>query len=213
MNQFFDPLLMIALGLNFFALGTSRVSAVIHAVAWQGVVLGLLPLLAEPKVDWRLLLLVAATVALKGFIIPTLLLKAVREANIPHAVRPLVGLIFGLLLAAVGTGLAMVFARNFLLEGQDSTSLIVPASLSTVLTGFLILTTRRIAINQVLGYLLLENGIFIFGLLILEAVPFLVEIGVLLDLFTGVFVMGIIIHHIGREFPLASTEYLSELKE
>ena len=51
---------------------------------------------------------------------------------------------------------------------------------------------------QVVGYLLLENGIFLFGLLLLEAMPFLVEAGVLLDLFTGVFVMGIIIHHISR---------------
>ena len=41
---------------------------------------------------------------------------------------------------------------------------------------------------------------FLFGLLLLEAMPFLVEVGVLLDLFTGVFVMGIIIHHISREF-------------
>ena len=62
------------------------------------------------------------------------------------------------------------------------------------------LTTRRKAIMQVLGYLLLENGIFMFGLLLLEAMPFLVEIGVLLDLFAAVFVMGIIIHHISREF-------------
>jgi hydrogenase-4 component E len=66
---------------------------------------------------------------------------------------------------------------------------------------------------QVLGYLVLENGIFLFGLLLLEAVPFLVEVGVLLDLFTGVFVMGIIIHHINRAFDSMSTEHLSELRE
>ena len=58
-----------------------------------------------------------------------------------------------------------------------------------------------------LGYLVLENGIFIFGLLLLEAMPFLVEVGVLLDLFVGVFVMGIIIYHINREF--ASTRHAS----
>ena len=61
---------------------------------------------------------------------------------------------------------------------------------------------------QVLGYLILENGIFLFGLLLLEAMPFLVEVGVLLDLFTGVFVMGIIIYHINREFSSISTEHL-----
>jgi hydrogenase-4 component E len=91
--------------------------------------------------------------------------------------------------------------------------LIVPASLSTVWTGFLMLTTRKKAIMQVLGYLLLENGIFLFGLLLLEAMPFLVEVGVLLDLFTGVFVMGIIIHHISREFESISTDHLAELKD
>ena len=89
----------------------------------------------------------------------------------------------------------------------------MPASLATVWTGFLMLTTRKKAIMQVLGYLVLENGIFLFGLLLLEAMPFLVEVGVLLDLFTGVFVMGIIIHHISREFASISTEHLSELKE
>ena len=91
--------------------------------------------------------------------------------------------------------------------------LLIPSSLATVWAGFLMLTTRQKAIMQVLGYLLLENGIFLFGLLLLEAMPFLVEIGVLLDLFTGVFVMEIIIHHISREFASLSTEYLSELKE
>ena len=81
----------------------------------------------------------------------------------------------------------------------------MPASLATVLTGFLLLTTRRKAITQVVGYLVLENGIFLFGLLLLEAMPFLVEVGVLLDLFVGVFVMGIIIHHINREFASIGT--------
>ena len=75
------------------------------------------------------------------------------------------------------------------------------------------LTTRRKAIMQVLGYLLLENGIYLFGLLLLEAVPFLVEVGVLLDVFTGVFVLGIIVYHISREFASISTEHLTNLKE
>ncbi|MHB1562035.1 MAG: NADH-quinone oxidoreductase subunit K, partial [Isosphaeraceae bacterium] len=91
--------------------------------------------------------------------------------------------------------------------------LLVPASLATVWTGFLMLTTRKKAIMQVLGYLVLENGIFLFGLLLLEAMPLLVEAGILLDLFTGVFVMGIIVHHISREFASTSTEHLSELRE
>ena len=153
------------------------------------------------------------TIGLKGFVIPKFLLHAMREADIQHEVNPVVSYMASLLLGAAGSGLAMMFSDTLPLAEAHTTWLLVPASLATVWTGFLMLTTRKKAIMQVLGYLLLENGIFLFGLLLLEAMPFLVELGVLLDLFTGVFVMGIIIHQINREFASASTEHLSELKE
>lgn len=215
MTQFLDPLLILALALNFVALGVSRIRAVINAVALQGVLLGFLPLFfhAHGEIGLRALLLMGATIALKGYVIPSLLFRAMREAQIQHEVAPFINFMSSLLLGAVGTGLAIVFSSTLPLTPEHSNLLIVPASFSTVWTGFLLLTTRKKAITQVLGYLLLENGIFLFGLLLLEAMPFLVEVGVLLDLFTGVFVMGIIIHHISREFSSISTEYLTELKE
>jgi hydrogenase-4 component E len=214
MDQFLDPLLIAALALNFAALGVSRIRAVINTVALQGVLLGILPLfMPHHEIGLRSLLLIVVTVGLKGFIIPGFLVRAMREANIQHEVRPVVNYMTSLLLGAVGTGLALVFSYTLPLAEKDVGYLVVPASLATVWTGFLMLTTRRKAIMQVLGYLLLENGIFLFGLLLLEAMPFLVEVGVLLDLFTGVFVMGIIIYHINREFASISTEHLTELKE
>jgi hydrogenase-4 component E len=218
MQQIVDPLLIVALTLNFVALGVSRIRAVIHAVALQGTLLGILPLFVHPELFhtenwWRGVLLVGVIVVLKGVAIPGFLVHAMREADIQHEVTPIVNFMTSLLLGAIGTGLALVFANTLPLADKDTDSLVVPAALSTVWTGFLLLTTRKKAIMQVLGYLLLENGIFLFGLLLLEAMPFLVEIGVLLDLFTGVFVMGIIIHHINREFASTSTDYLTELKE
>jgi hydrogenase-4 component E len=214
MDQLLDPLLIVALALNFVALGVSRIRAVINTVALQGILLGILPLiLPHHEFALRSILLIVVTVGLKGVVIPWFLVRAMREANIQHEVNPVVNYMSSLLLGAVGTGLALVFSYTLPLAEKDSGYLIVPASLATVWTGFLMLTTRRKAIMQVLGYLLLENGIFLFGLLLLEAMPFLVEVGVLLDLFTGVFVMGIIIHHISREFASTSTEHLTELKE
>ena len=213
MAQILDPLLIIALALNFYALGVSRIRAVINAVAFQGILLGLFPLLVHPAVGLRGVLLVIGTVVLKGLVIPRLLFRAMRAADIQHEVQPVVNFMASLLLGAIGTGLALVFSYTLPLADEHADLLLVPASLATVWTGFLMLTTRRKAIMQVLGYLLLENGIFLFGLLLLEAVPFLVEVGILLDLFTGVFVMGIIIYHISREFASISTEHLTELKE
>lgn len=215
MIQFLDPLLILALALNFVMLGVSRIRGVINAVALQGMLLGTFPLLVHPELGIRGVVLVIVTIALKGFVIPTFLVRAMREADIQHEVKPIVNYMSSLLLGAVGTGLAMVlsFSSALPLAADHADLLVVPASLATVWTGFLMLTTRRKAIMQVVGYLVLENGIFLFGLLLLEVMPFLVEMGVLLDLFTAVFVMGIIVHHISREFASISTEHLTELKE
>ena len=213
MLQVFDVLIILVVALNFVALGVSRIRAVINAIALQGALLGTFPIFVHSENWFRVLLLVVVTIAMKGFVIPAFLVHAMREANIRHEVKPIVGFITSLLLGAMGTGLAMIFSYRLPLTAEHSNVLLVPASISTVWTGLLMLTIRRKAIMQVLGFLLLENGILLFGLLLLEAMPFLVEAGVLLDLFTGVFVMGIIIHHINREFASISTEHLSELKE
>lgn len=213
MEPLLNPLLIVALALNFVALGVSRIRAVIHAVAFQGVLLGVLPLLIYTDLGFRGLALVAGMVVLKGAVIPRFLIHAMREANIQHEVRPYVSPMCSLLLGAAGTALALLFSSALPLAHTRTDVLLVPASFATVWTGFLLLTTRRKAIMQVLGYLLVENGIFLFGLLLLEAMPFLVEMGVLLDLFTGIFVMAIIVHRISREFASTSTEHLTVLKE
>jgi hydrogenase-4 component E len=213
MVQFFDPLLITVLALNFFALGVSRIRGVINAVAFQGFLIGLFPLFIHSEIGLRVLVLIVLTIILKGFVIPVFLAHAIREAHIQHEVKPVVSFSSSLLLGAVGTGLALEFSNTLPLAREHTNLLLVPVSFSTVWAGFLMLTTRQTAIMQVLGYLILENGIFVFGLLLLDTIPFLVEVGVLLDLFTAVFVMGIIIYHINREFSSISTEHLSKLKD
>lgn len=208
-----DPWLVVALLLNFVLLGSSRLRGAINASAAQGALLGLLVVLAHGHVTLRVVLLAAAAAALKALVIPAMLVRAMREAAIRREVEPIVGFIPSLLLGALATGLALGFAGTLPLAAEHAGSLLVPTSLATVLTGFLLLTTRRKAISQVVGYLVLENGIFIMGLALLEAMPFLVEVGVLLDLFVGIFVMGIIIHHISREFSSLDTGRLRALKE
>ena len=140
-------------------------------------------------------------------------MKALRGAAMRREVEPLVGYVPSLLLCALTTGGALVFSSTLPLAPQHEGSLLVPTSLATMLAGFLVLTTRRKAITQVVGYLVLENGIYIMGLMLLEAMPLLVEVGVLLDLFVAIFVMGIIINHISREFSSMDTSRLTALKE
>lgn len=216
LQQFLNPMLVVVLLLNFFTLMTSRLPTAIYIVGIQGVLIGVMPLTLEGDGDhslWRLIALALITAFVKGAVIPRLLFYAVREVGIQREMHPLFGFIPSVLMGLAGTGVALAFASPLPLRPADVNLLIVPVSLATVLTGALLMCTRRRAISQALGYLVLENGIFIFGLLLVKAIPFLVEIGVLLDLFVGVFVMGIIIGHISRGFESDSTQFLSSLKD
>jgi hydrogenase-4 component E len=204
--------LLLVILINFFALGSSRLAACIRAVALQGGVLALLPLLAHGFTG-HALLLAAGAFTLKGVLIPWLLLRAMREVHIRREMEPLIGFVPTLLAGALATAGAFFFADLLPLATVHQGGLFIPTSLATLLTGFLLLISRRKAITQVVGYLILENGIFIFGILLAEALPLMVEAGVLLDLLVGVFVMGIVIGQINREFSTLDTEQLSALKE
>src|SRR5688572_15332999 len=110
MAQILDPLLILALAVNFVALGVSRIRAVISAVAFQGVLLGIFTLFVHTEIGPRGIALVAVTIVLKGFVLPAFLVHAMREADIQHEVTPVVSFIASLLLGAVGSGLALVFS-------------------------------------------------------------------------------------------------------
>jgi len=206
-------LLVVVLALNFFVLGTSRLRSIVSASALQGVTLGVLALLVHDHLSWDAVLVAIGAAFIKGLIIPGMLLKAMRDSSMKREVEPFIGYVASLLLGAVATGISIVFAQTLPLAPEHQGSLLIPSALSTVLAGFIVLTTRRKAITQVVGYLTLENGIYIMGLTLLKAIPFLVEVGVLLDLFVAIFVMGIIINKISREFSSLDTARLSALKE
>lgn len=203
----------LAMGLNLIALASGRLPSVIRAVAVQGMVLGVLPLLSEGHAGWLVWLVAAGTVVMKGFVIPNLLTKAMRTANIDREIEPFIGFVPSLLLGAAGTIAAVAGARALPLLPAHADTLLVPGAIATVLTGLILLIGRAKAIAQVCGYLMLENGIYLFGLLLIESTPLLVESGILLDLTVGVFVIGIIVDRIQRAFDTLDTRKLTVLRE
>jgi hydrogenase-4 component E len=213
MSSSLDSLLVAVVLLDLFALGVSRVRALIRATAMQGMLLAALPLLAHAHPTPHLVLVALGTFLVKGAAIPWLLMRAMRDVTIRREIEPLIGFTTSLLLGAAGTGLALLFSRGLPLAEAHAESRLVPTAFATVFTGFLILTTRQKAITQVIGYMILENGIFLFGMLLLDALPAMVELGVLLDLLVGVFVMGLILHRIQRTFSTINITRLSTLKE
>jgi hydrogenase-4 component E len=89
---------------------------------------------------------------------------------------------------------------------------VIAAAFFTIMTGLFLIITRKKALTQVLGYLVLENGIFVFGASLAQKQPLIVELGILLDVFVAVFVMGIAMFHINREFDHIDTDQLTTLR-
>jgi hydrogenase-4 component E len=213
MSELLNLLVGLAMGLNLLALGSSRLPAVIRAMSVQGMVLGVMPLVIETRSDWNVIFVAVVTIVIKGVFIPGFLHRAMRAARIDREVAPIIGFVPSLLLGASGTVAAVALAHILPLLPEDAGSLLVPGALASVLTGFVLLIGRAKAISQVCGYLILENGIYLFGLLLLKATPILVEFGVLLDLTVGVFVTGIIVDRIQRAFDSLDTRKLTVLRE
>lgn len=208
-----NSVLVIILVLNLFSLSTSRITTVIRMVTLQGILIGVMPLLVHSHLGYAAALASLAIILLKGVLIPEMLHRAMRDVRIKCEVEPFIGFLPSMILGALATGFALLFATRLPLAPEHSRLLLVPTSLATMFTGFLLLITRHKAIIQVIGYLVLENGIFIFGMLLVSAMPLVVEMGVLLDLFVGVFVICIIVNHINQAFSSLDTRHLVSLKE
>lgn len=204
-------LLLLVVLTDFAVLGTSRLSACIRWIAFQGALLGLLSLFGGGEFGWNAILVAAGTIVVKAIALPAFLRWAIRETSIRREVEPLIGYLASMLLG--GAALAVAFGVAASMPSSIRDALEVPVALVTVIIGMIVLMTRVKAITQVIGYLMLENGVYLFGIRLARHVPFLIEAGVLLDVFVGVFIMGIVVFHINREFDSISSANLSELRE
>src|SRR5574341_1277946 len=176
MGSLTELLLFLIVLSDFAVLGTSRLSSCIRAVAVQGLLLGLLPLVIDETVTRHAVGLAAGTVIVKAVVLPAFLRWAIREAAVRREVEPLVGYTASLALGIAALAVAFAVA-NVLPVHSSAAELLIPTALVTVMIGLTVLITRAKALLQVVGYLMLENGIYLFGLTQARRVPFLVEAG------------------------------------
>lgn len=149
MNGTLNVLIGLVMGLNLLALGSSRVPSLIGVVAVQGIALGVMPFLIEEHLEVLVAAVALGTIVVKGFVIPSLLRRAMRTANVDREVLPSIGFVSSLLLGAGGTIAAVAFAHVLPLLPEHTGSLLVPGAGASVLAGFVLLIGRSKAISQV----------------------------------------------------------------
>ena len=214
MNTWVDFIVIAVLLMNLMMLSSSRIRVCIKIAAVQGVMISCLPLVLEAHaVSGATLISALLGIVLKGMVMPWLLFRALQAANIRKEVEPLGGYPLSLMIGV------LIFAMSFWLNGrliyerQFVSHLAAPVSFAVFFTGTFLLVSRMKAITQVIGYLMLENGIYLFGLNFFGGQSLLIEMAISLDIFVAVFVMGIAIFHISREFDHIDTQKLSQLKD
>ena len=213
-NEKIDGIMVFLVVCNIILLGSSRLAMLIRIMAIQGLALGLLPLfIGTGDLTIHQYVIAAAVFSLKGMGFPWLLARAQQRAAVAREVEPYVSYTFSLLFGVLALSIAVWLASRLPLPFDIGSSLFIPMALFTIMVGFFLIITRRKALTQVIGYVTIENGIYVFGMALARESPLLVEIGILLDVFVAVFVMGITIFHISREFDHIDTDRLSTLAE
>ncbi len=208
-----DRLMLLLILSDVALLGTRRLGRAIALAAIQGILVGALALAAhDGPLTTRVLVLAGLGFGMRGLLFPLLLRMVARRAGADHVLQPYIGYAPSLLLGIAMLAGAMALGTRLPLPQATLSDLVLPAALFTMFTGLFLVIARRKAVRQCLGYIVLENGIYGFGVATVSEVPALVELGALLDLFLAVLVMGVAVYRITEEFDHMDTDQLDSLR-
>ncbi|MEW5984663.1 MAG: hypothetical protein AB1806_20105 [Acidobacteriota bacterium] len=185
----------------------------ITAFRWQSITLaGLTAGVAYFGEDRNLYWVAAMILALKGLVMPRLLERMVRRFMADSEVRPYVNTASSLVISGVLVLLAYAAARPIQALATSPTRGGVPLALGLIFVSLFVIVSRRKAITQVIGFLMLENGIALLAVLGTYGVPLIVELGVFLDALMGFLVMQIFVYDIHDTFSTIDVDVLNRLK-
>lgn len=192
-----------------------ELAAVVRMLAWQGVALAALPLIEGIHThDVALVAVAIAVFALRGVILPRLLARAIGiEAHERRESRPLVNTPASLLVAAALTMLAFAVTRPLVAANASVATRAVPDAFAVVLIAVFVMVSRRRALSQAVGFLMLDNGIAATAFLTTAGVPLIVELGASFDVLFAVLVLGVLTGRMRRHFGDTDLDELRELRD
>jgi hydrogenase-4 component E len=189
-------------------------TAQIRLLALQGVALAaLVTVLGLHETSAELLAVSALVLGLKAFVLPGVLLRAVASDAVPHEETPLINTTTALIALSLLTMLAFLVSRPLVALGSGPAIAAVPVGVALVLFGFLVLATRRHAVSQLIGFLVLDNGVATVAFLTAGGVPLVVELGVSLDVLLVVLILQVLTGRIRTEYGDVDLADLTELRD
>jgi hydrogenase-4 component E len=190
----------------------NRIITYVRVLALQGFILfGVTFLQLKDIQTWNLVLILLETVVFKALAVPIFLGYLIKRNKITRETEPYLPHFISLIIITIIVVITVLLANSIQDTHLDKIFFIV--SLSTLFTGLYFIASRKKIITHVMGYLMIENGVFVLSLAVGNEMPNLVNLGIMLDVFASVLILGIFLNKIGDVFKDVTVDQLSNLKD
>jgi hydrogenase-4 component E len=207
-------IIIFTMTLTYLAVA-GRLDTYIRLLALQGLLLfgvAMLELRGSQHVSVvNFIFILLETLVVKAMVVPYMLTAMIRRNKLRHEIAPNVSNFFSLFV--VMTFIFGSFLVAYRLHNEHMKINYFTASVSALFTGIFLIISRKKIITHVMGYMVLENGIFLLSLALGSEMPMVINMGILLDLLTSVLILSIFVNRIGDVFKTVEISNLTDLKD
>lgn len=206
-------ILIIAFALTLIYLSiTERTKNYITLLVIQGVLLFLIAFFHLSEVGWfHLGFVLLETLIFKGIVAPVILERVRKHNHLSKTSDSVVSSVLGLLI--VGGVIALCFVLGGNLQSEHIQNKFFSIAIATIMTGLILIVLHKNVFTHLIGYLVLENGIFLLSLAVGNEMPMMINAAIFVDIFIGLVLLGVFVNKVGDVFHGTESEYLSQLKD
>jgi len=206
---------IILLGTSMlYVFSVNRIEAYVKTLAVQGLFLFFLVIVDIQEINWlNIAFLILETLVIKALVIPYFLLTVIRRNEIGREIEPYITQFYSIFIAGIIILFGFIAAFWSAKTNAGIKPLYFGASIMLIVSSLFLIVNRKTIITHILCYMMLENGIFLLSLSVANELPLLVNLGVLLDLFVGVYLFVIFFNKIQEMYDGSHIDDLTELKD
>lgn len=184
----------------------------VKVLALQGIILFAVAFMQLSEINTlNLILILLETVIFKSLAVPLFLAYVLKRNKITREAEPFLPNFVSLIIVTCIVVSTILLSHSINDVNLDKMFFVV--ALSSLMTGLYIIASRRKIITHVMGYLMIENGVFIMSLAVGNEMPVMVNLGIMLDIFASVLILGVFLNKIGDVFKDVDVDQLSSLKD
>lgn len=190
----------------------NRIYTYLNILIFQGFILFAVAFLSLSEINTlNLILILLETIVFKAIAVPYFMKYIITRNNITREAEPFLPNFLSLLIVTVLIVATIILSNSIQDSNVDKTYFVV--ALSNLLTGLYLIMSRKKIITHVIGYLVMENGVFVMSLAVGNEMPMLVNLGIMLDIFASVLILGIFFNKLGDVLQDPDVNLLRNLKD